>query len=506
MRSSVFFNSIFITLLTLLPLTIVAQIDFDDTPISRTGPGLLSSTNLWISGHGSYMKKGMLVGKFNRGKNSDILCAISQYGGANVLLSSGKKFVNPKKWSPAGDYGNGFLTGDFNGDGYTDILRHKSLLGGTLGTIEVGLSNGRSFNEITRWSTAGNRYKKFLVGDFNGDGKDDLLKYINQYGGAEVSLSNGRSFANFRKWSPAGYHGKRFWVGDFNGDGKDDLLRFASPTGGFEISLSNGSSFTDFRQVSNIADNGKEIMVADVNGDGRDDLIRGVRNGRGGEVFISTARYFLNPVRWTNEYLPKGKVVFGDFNGDRKADMAINAAEDAIYVYLSDGRQFLNEVEQPICVSVDGYLDDWKNIPLSVARGSHNLKNLKLATSSSTFYLSVTGVTASTYQIFLEPSGSRTGYRASAWSTTSFDHMIENGKLYRYTGTGLNWSWSYITEIEHKKLGQVLEIALPKRLLGSLTTSIKVGMRTLDSNWNELGRIPNGQHPASIRTNMGLCN
>lgn len=46
------------------------------------------------------------------------------------------------------------------------------------------------------WSLAGNRGKGWHIGDFNGDGKADIFRYLNQYGGAEVFLSNGKKFVS----------------------------------------------------------------------------------------------------------------------------------------------------------------------------------------------------------------------------------------------------------------------------------------------------------------------
>jgi hypothetical protein len=44
------------------------------------------------------------------------------------------------------------------------------------------------------WSDAGNSGRGWVVGDFNGDGKDDLLRQTSQWGGAEVFVSTGSMF------------------------------------------------------------------------------------------------------------------------------------------------------------------------------------------------------------------------------------------------------------------------------------------------------------------------
>ena len=78
-------------------------------------------------------------------------------------------------------------TGDFNGDGKADILWRNT------STADVAVTfrkmHGHCFNHIHRnlpsnWTVAG-------VGDFNGDGKTDILWRNNNTGDAVVSLFNG---------------------------------------------------------------------------------------------------------------------------------------------------------------------------------------------------------------------------------------------------------------------------------------------------------------------------
>jgi hypothetical protein len=66
------------------------------------------------------------------------------------------------------------------------------------------------------------------VGDFNGDGKDDIFRYVPGKSGAEVFLSTGSSFSGPISWTGAGYGKARngWYVGDFDGDGMDDIFRY----------------------------------------------------------------------------------------------------------------------------------------------------------------------------------------------------------------------------------------------------------------------------------------
>jgi hypothetical protein len=125
------------------------------------------------------------------------------------------------------------LTGDFNGDGRTDI----ALVGGAgWATIPVAFSNGNGTFTVTNdgvanfptWTATPG--VKVLTGDFNGDGRTDIALV----GGAgwatiPVAFSNGNGtftvtndgVANFPTWTAT--PGVKVLTGDFNGDGRTDV-------------------------------------------------------------------------------------------------------------------------------------------------------------------------------------------------------------------------------------------------------------------------------------------
>ncbi|MEH2276533.1 MAG: hypothetical protein V7K40_17500 [Nostoc sp.] len=59
---------------------------------------------------------------------------------------------------------------------------------GGLASIDAHLSNGKSF-DIQRWATGQGGFwdtQKWLVGDFNADGRDDLVNVFNDGGLASI--------------------------------------------------------------------------------------------------------------------------------------------------------------------------------------------------------------------------------------------------------------------------------------------------------------------------------
>jgi FG-GAP-like repeat len=87
-----------------------------------------------------------------------------------------------------------------------------------------------------------------VIGDFNGDGKDDIFRPMNEWGGAEMFISTGSGFEcqgcgdDGYVWTGEGYNGLGWYVGDFNGDGEDDISRATSERGGAEVLLSSGAN------------------------------------------------------------------------------------------------------------------------------------------------------------------------------------------------------------------------------------------------------------------------
>src|SRR6185437_3457346 len=76
---------------------------------------------------------------------------------------------------------------------------------------------------------------KFFTGDFDGDGRADVLKLWNDAGSmsADVYLSTGTSFKNVRfATKQGGIWDSMIWkVGDFDGDGKTDVMKLWNDNG-----------------------------------------------------------------------------------------------------------------------------------------------------------------------------------------------------------------------------------------------------------------------------------
>jgi hypothetical protein len=212
-------------------------------------------------------------------------------GTLGVVMVAGPAWADPKR--------------DFNGDGRGDLLALYDYGNGSTGlwvfpgapTQPNGLPG--LTGSYMAWETPPGSYwisvTKNVAGDFNGDGRTDIMS-LYDYGNGEAGLfiipGTGGSGPNATDayrvwWSPPG----NFWpsvvkvaAGDVNGDGKDDLLAMYNyPDNSYGIfvfpgtaSVGDGSSNPYMTWQSQPYWNSLsevEFAAGDVNGDGRDDLV-----------------------------------------------------------------------------------------------------------------------------------------------------------------------------------------------------------------------------------------
>jgi hypothetical protein len=213
---------------------------------------------------------------------------------------------------------------DFNGDGQTDILWRHAATGQNIAWSMSG-TDFAAFTWINpaipdaAWQIVGQ-------GDFNNDGKTDILWRHDIAGLNVVWYMNGTTFLSCEyvyptipdpSWKIAG-------VEDFNGDNQSDILWWNTATGGVIVWLMNGSNLVSWQWIAESATdlNWKIVGVGDFNVDGKPDILW--RNAAGGENLV----WFMNGVSMqgsaaiTAESDANWKIVgVRDFNGDGNADI-----------------------------------------------------------------------------------------------------------------------------------------------------------------------------------------
>jgi hypothetical protein len=203
--------------------------------------------------------------------------------GADVFLSDGTQFNRVGSWTGHGHGTDGWYIGDFNGDGKDDIFRYVP---GSSGA-DVFLSDGTQFNRVGSWTGAGHGTDGWYVGDFNGDGKDDIFRYVPGTSGADVFLSNGtNSFIHSGSWTGSGNGTDGWYVGDFNGDAKDDIFRYVPGSSGAEVFLADSLGLVASFPISKTSHLGFD-----------DDMMRDMKGERETDMSYMEEEEFLVPFR-----------------------------------------------------------------------------------------------------------------------------------------------------------------------------------------------------------------
>jgi hypothetical protein len=215
----------------------------------------------WRSTSWSWNNSKITSGDFS-GDGIDDIAILYKYGSTDtglwVFESNGSSFPTRRRWwrSTSWSWNNSKITsGDYNGDGKTDIAIFYKY-GSTSSKMWVFTSTGSSFNYRVWWAPSSWSWDKSKItsGDFNGDGKTDIAifyKYSSTSCRMWVLKSTGSSFIHQSWWTPSSWSwdSSKITSGNYNGsttDDKDDIAifyKYGSTSSKMWVLKSTGSSF-----------------------------------------------------------------------------------------------------------------------------------------------------------------------------------------------------------------------------------------------------------------------
>lgn len=223
---------------------------------------------------------------------------------------------------------NDIAIGDFNGDGRTDVIE-SSYEGQRMAT---GKGDG-SFNAPVVFANSG---RVAGAGDFNGDGKLDCVSMDILDAFSSVHLGNGNgTFTSGGKYVTG--EAWRAYPIDFDGDGKLDIVA----PGNDLVTVMRGNGDGTFTVRSYTA-NSNSLAIADFDGDHHLDILAAsypalvFLHGNGDGSLAGYRKSFLGADA-TSSLLQSSYVgvATADFNGDGKADVV--SRNDAVIVMLNSG-------------------------------------------------------------------------------------------------------------------------------------------------------------------------
>ena len=263
--------------------------------------------------------RGIIVTDFDGDGLSDIILKYKWVGDESIdPKSTGFKFYRStgttfslvnSVW--AGNNASEEFAGDFDNDGKKELF-YRAI--DWEGFYNYYLLRPNSLPIVLRNEVPGD--EDIVVADFTGEGQSDVL--ILNSTGYSINEVIGNVLVQKSRGSQVSSSGGIISFGDFNGDGKADILKSGLVP---YFYLSNGNTFENVNPWDDILSiNLIKPVVKDFNGDGKDDILD-ITSSTEARLFINSGTYISNIYRLTSSASLSGSAdSYNDFNGDGLPD------------------------------------------------------------------------------------------------------------------------------------------------------------------------------------------
>ena len=225
--------------------------------------------------------------------------------------------------------------------------------------VQTYNSNGTAQQSFTAFNPVFTGGVRVAVGDFNGDGGEDVAFGTGPGTTNQVRIVDGKTGAELAVIQPfeASFTGGVYVAaGDFNGDGVAELVVTPDQGGGPRVQIYSGGTFVKLADFFGIDDpnfrGGARPAVGDINGDGLADLVVAAGFGGGPRVAVYDGAAVFNSLRVKlmpdffafEPSLRDGVyVAVGDVNGDGFGDLIFGGGpQGGPRVLVLSGQVLLN--------------------------------------------------------------------------------------------------------------------------------------------------------------------
>src|SRR5262249_48841305 len=259
---------------------------------------------------------GINRGDFDANSKADIMWRGNVDGVALQWFMNGATVVSVNSFGPISTSTNIEGIGDFNGDGRADIVWRNP----SNGDVQIWIMNaaGTGVQSAVYVGSVNTDYKIEGVGDYNGDGREDIIWRGQTSGGVVVWIMNGATVQSVISLGSVvnTYHIEA--VGDLNGDGKAHIVWRRQADRAVIVWLTNasGNDTGSSTFVTNVNTTYRIVGAADMTGDGNADIIwRGTTDGNV-VVWTMNGATVTAATVYTNVATTSNIEAIADVNGD----------------------------------------------------------------------------------------------------------------------------------------------------------------------------------------------
>ncbi|MDC0711573.1 FG-GAP-like repeat-containing protein [Stigmatella sp. ncwal1] len=360
------------------PDVVVAGVGNAVLVLKGRGDGSLAPTPMSVPAGGA--NAAVVVVDADLSGRPDVVAALGS-SGVSVLLNTRadrcEGFIEAARQLAVSSKPSAAVTPDIDGDGRPDLVVASE--GNSSLDIARGLGNG-TFTAFTSVpiGTGATNPQGLTSGDFNGDGRVDLVTANLNTGNVSLLLDNGAGGYTPSTLS-SGSSPRGVATADFDQDGHLDIVAANSGASNVRVFYGNGDGTFGESKTHATGSTPYAVLVVDLNGDGRPDIatansgasnVTSLRND-GARAFTSLGATLVRPG-------PRS-LDTADFNRDNKPDLVVgNYSDDSVSVLLGQGNGTFapainttanvnnKEFRQPRGVAVGDFnLDGWPDVAVS---------------------------------------------------------------------------------------------------------------------------------------------
>src|ERR1700683_631342 len=278
------------------------------------------------------------IGDFNGDGNLDLAIANTGTPNLTILLGDGKGGFVPAPHSPfatrSKPHVHGVAVGDFNGDGKLDVVTDD--WGNNQFLLLLGDGLGNLASPGVPFPTGKRPYQRLRSADFNRDGRPDVVTTNLDENTVSILLGDGRGgFVNAAGSPfPAGAAPWAVAVADMNGDGNLDLVvvpydRDVPDPQQIGVTVLLGDGRGGFRKMRGSAfslaggTGPDRVATGDINGDGIRDIVVSCAQSNNLIFFMGTKDGGYRITSRAMKDIGWSGLDVADLNGDGKADVVV---------------------------------------------------------------------------------------------------------------------------------------------------------------------------------------